>query len=366
MRHGGQDHPAHGRCRWPRKTRSACLGPFGDTGDVYTINFTAPVGGPFTVTTTTAPTTTKSVAQKFAGLDQCRQASASPPAIKGDKLVVTSDTAGTALPYYTPCLTTDVGQVSALHQPSLTTVANIPPALCRRSTPSACRARSGRKDDAYELTVNGRTVPLSSPTGSERDMDAIAINLVASGQCSGSASMGVTATGRCDTGTGSFTLDLQHPGRRAEDPDCRSIQPTVVTNPVAPIYNEHQEPHGFSQCLGARQDHGGRPADAAQRFSANELPSRNCSWHFVDPASGAIAPSSIRGKLEATPPKRGRRKPARARHSIAPTTNSPDRIAFSRAIRALPIALGSAGLCLIACPCRPNARLVATTRWRPE
>jgi len=97
----------------------------------------------------------------------------------------------------------------------------------------------GRKGDAYELTVNGRTVRYTT-TGGERDMDAIAINLVALVNAAVPA-MAVTATAGA-TGTGTFTLTSTTPGEVIET-SLNVIQPTVVTNPVAPIYNEHQEPN---------------------------------------------------------------------------------------------------------------------------
>lgn len=208
-------------------------GPFGDNGDVYTIAFTAPVGGPFTVTTTNLDDE-KSVAQKFAGLINAGGFGVT-AGIKGGKLVVESDTPGTPLAY-TAVLTTDVGAVSAA--PVITTtVANIAPGPLPQIDTVSLSGPVGRKDDVYELTVNGRTIRYIT-TGNERDMDAIAINLVALVNAA-VPTMPVTATAGA-TGTGSFTLTSTTPGVELETA-LKVVQPTVVTNPVAPIYNEHQE-----------------------------------------------------------------------------------------------------------------------------
>ena len=209
-------------------------GPFGDAGDVYTINFTAPVAGPFTVTTTAADDA-KSVAQKFAGVINAAGMGVT-ASIQSGKLVLTSDTPGTPFTY-TAVLTTDVGQVS-LAPTTATTVANIPPGPLPQIDQVSLSGPVGRKDDVYELTVNGRTVRYTT-TGNERDMDAIAINLVALVNAAVPA-MPVTATAGA-TGTGTFTLTSTTPGVAVKT-EMKVIQPTVVTNPVAPIYNEHQEP----------------------------------------------------------------------------------------------------------------------------
>ncbi|WP_374308346.1 hypothetical protein [Dongia sp.] len=209
-------------------------GPFGDAGDIYTINFTAPVAGPFSVTTT-AVDDAKSVAQKFAGLINATSFGVT-AAVKGDKLVLQSDTPGTPFTY-TAVLTTDVGQVTTAPA-TATTVANIPAGPLPQIDTVSLSGPVGRKGDAYELTVNGRTVRYTT-TGGERDMDAIAINLVALVNAAVPA-MPVTATAGA-TGTGTFTLTSTTPGVVLET-ETKVLQPTVVTNPVAPIYNEHQEP----------------------------------------------------------------------------------------------------------------------------
>lgn len=209
-------------------------GPFGDVGDVYTINFTTPVAGPFTVTTSSVDDE-RSIAQKFAGLINAAGAGVT-AGIVGGKLIVESDTPGTALAY-TAVLTTDVGQVSAA--PTIvTTVANIPAGPLPQIDSVSLSGPVGRKDDTYELTVNGRTIRYIT-NGTERDMDAIAINLVALVNAA-VPPMPVTATAG-PTGSGAFTLTSTTPGVELKTA-LKVVQPTVVTNPVAPIYNEHQEP----------------------------------------------------------------------------------------------------------------------------
>jgi hypothetical protein len=209
-------------------------GPFGDSGDLYTITFTTPVGGPFTVTTT-ALDDESSVAQKFAGLINAAGIGVT-AGIKGGKLALGSGTPGTAMAY-TAVLTTDVGQASA--SPVITTtVSNIAAGPLAQVDLVSLSGPLGRKGDAYELTVNGRTVRYTT-TGGERDMDAVAINLVALVNAAVPAMAASASAGA--TGSGSFTLTAATIGVEIET-SLSVNHPNVVTNPVAPIYNEHQEP----------------------------------------------------------------------------------------------------------------------------
>ncbi|WP_374372698.1 hypothetical protein [Dongia sp.] len=208
-------------------------GPFGDAGDIYEISFTAPVAGPFTVTTT-AVDDELSISQKFAGLINAAAIGIT-ASIKDGQLALTSDTPGTGFTY-TATLTTDVGQVSA---PPVTTtkIANIPAGPLAQIDQIQLSGPVGRRGDAYELTVNGRTIRYVT-TGDEQDMDAIAIHLTALVNAA-TPPMPVTATAG-PTGSGTFSLTATTIGVVLET-ELEVIKPYTVTNPVAPDYNEHQE-----------------------------------------------------------------------------------------------------------------------------
>ena len=159
----------------------------GDTGDDYTINFTAPVGGPFTVTTNNNDDQA-AVAAKFA--QQINAAGIGiTAAVKNGKLSLTSNTPGTPFTY-TAALTTDVGQVTPAPT-TATVVANIAAGATPQSDTVQFSGPAGAKGDLYAVTVNGRTVQYKT-NGGEADMDAIVIQLAA--QINAAVpSMGVTA-----------------------------------------------------------------------------------------------------------------------------------------------------------------------------
>lgn len=208
-------------------------GPFGDAGDIYAISFTAPVAGPFNVTTTTSDDA-KSVAQKFAGLINAAAIGVT-AVIKNGKLTLVSDTPGTAFTY-TATLPTDVGTTS-LAPTTVTTVANIPAGPLPQIDLLRLSGPVGRRGDAYEATVNGRTVRYVT-TGNERDMDEIAINLTALINAAVPA-MAATATAGA-AGTGTFSVQATTVGVVLKT-EIGIVKPYTVTNPVAPDYNEHQE-----------------------------------------------------------------------------------------------------------------------------
>lgn len=209
-------------------------GPFGDAGDIYEISFTAPVAGPFNVTTTTSDDQ-KSVAQKFAGLINAAAIGVT-AVIKDGKLTLVSDTPGTPFTY-TATLPTDVGTTSAAPT-TATKVANIPAGPLPQIDTLRLSGPVGRRGDAYEVTVNGRTVRYVT-TGGERDMDEIAINLTALINAA-APPMAVTATAGT-AGSGTFSVQATTPGVKLET-QIVVVKPNTVTNPVAPDYNEHQEP----------------------------------------------------------------------------------------------------------------------------
>lgn len=246
-----------------QQERVAFNGPFGDAGDIYDISFTAPVAGPFTVTTT-AVDDELSIAQKFAGLINAAGIGVT-ASIKSGQLTLTSDTPGTAFTY-TATLPTDVGQISAAPV-TTTTVANIPAGPLAQIDTVALSGPVGRRGDAYELTVNGRTLRYVT-TGEERDMDAIAINLTALVNAA-TPPMPVTATAG-PTGSGTFSLTATTIGVVLET-ELDVIKPYTVTNPVAPDYNEHQEPNDSANAWQRSKITIADQLTIRSSFSANEL-----------------------------------------------------------------------------------------------
>ncbi len=205
----------------------------GDNGDVYSISFTTPVAGPFTVTTVSTddePT----VAAKFA--QQINAAGIGiTAAVKNGKLSLTSNTPGTAFTA-NATLTTDVGQTTpAPVQTNL--VANIVAGTTPQTDEVAFSGPAGGKGDVYSITVNGRTVQYKT-TGAEPDMDTIAIQLAA--QINAAVpSMGVTATpGPVGTGKVIITANT---GGVALTTTSNITHPYVVPNPAPTQYNVHQQ-----------------------------------------------------------------------------------------------------------------------------
>jgi hypothetical protein len=207
-------------------------GTLGDNGDVYTINFTAPTGGPFTVTTNQWDTEA-SIAAKF--VSQINAAAIGvTAAVKDGKLLVTSDTPGSAMTY-TAALTTDVGAVS-LAPTTKTLVANIAAGATPQTDTVQLSGPAGRIGDVYEVSVNGRTVRYTT-TGTEPDMDTIAIALAAQINAA-NPSMGVTAS-PSPTGTGALTITA-NTGGVALTTQAQVIRPQVVADPDPTVYSTHQ------------------------------------------------------------------------------------------------------------------------------
>jgi|GEM_PF-6678584 len=208
-------------------------GPFGDVGDVYSINFTAPVAGPFTVTTT-ASDTEASVAQQFAS--QINAAGLGVTAVvKNGHLSVTSNTPGTPFTM-NAALTVDAPPTTTAAPVQTTPVANIVGGPLPQMDTVSLSGPAGRKGDIYEIQVNGRTIDYTTD-GTERDMDAIAIKLTALINAAtppfpASATPGVTGSGQLVlTGTPGVPLDSS----------IKVIKPTTVPNPTPTDYNIHQQ-----------------------------------------------------------------------------------------------------------------------------
>jgi len=204
----------------------------GENGDVYTINFTAPVGGPFTVTTSQYDTEAD-IAAKF--VSQINAAGLGiTAAVQNGKLSLTSNTPGTPFTY-TAALTTDVGQPS-LAPTTTTMVANIPAGVTPQTDQVQLSGVVGRTGDTYEVSVNGRTVRYTT-NGTEPDMDTIAIALAA--QINAAVPpMGVTASPG-PTGTGSLTITA-NTGGVALNTTAAVTRPQVVVDPKPTDYSTHQ------------------------------------------------------------------------------------------------------------------------------
>jgi len=204
----------------------------GDNGDVYTLNFTAPVAGPFTVTTNSYDTEAD-IAAKF--VSQINAAGLGITAsVKDGKLLLKSDTPGTPFTY-TAALTTDVGQTS-LAPTTTTLVANIPAGATPQTDKVTLSGPVGRVGDVYEVTVNGRTVRYTTD-GTEPDMDAIAINLAAQINAANPPMAATALPGPVGSGqivitgtTGGVALDTQ----------ALVTRPQVVGDPKPTDYNIHQ------------------------------------------------------------------------------------------------------------------------------
>lgn len=209
-------------------------GPFGDAGDVYTVNFTAPVAGPFQVTTT-ANDDEVSVASKFQAAINAAGFGVT-ASIRSGRLYLKSDTPGTPFTY-TAVLTTDVGQVSQAPA-TTTTVANIVAGPLPQIDAVQLSGPVGRKGDVYELTVNGRTVRYTT-TGAEADMDAIAINLTALVNAQVPPMPATAVAG--PTGSGKILLTAAVVGTELKT-TANVVKPTVVTDPTPTDYNVHQQP----------------------------------------------------------------------------------------------------------------------------
>ncbi|HVO03026.1 MAG TPA: hypothetical protein VMT54_12535 [Candidatus Cybelea sp.] len=206
----------------------------GDNGDVYTLNFTTPAGGPFTVTTSSFDKEAD-IAAKF--VSQINAAAIGvTAAVKDGKLLITSNTPGQVL-NYTAQLTTDVGQPSL--QPTMTTlVAAIPASAVPQTDVVQLSGPSGRVGDVYQVSVNGRTVRYTT-NGSEADMDAVVIQLAAQINAA-NPPMGVTATPG-PVGSGQLII-TGTTGGVALDTQASVTRPQVVADPTPTPYNVHQAP----------------------------------------------------------------------------------------------------------------------------
>lgn len=208
-------------------------GPY-DAGDQYTITFTAPVGGPFTVINA-ATDNEASLAAKFVSAINAAGIGVT-ASVRNGRLSVVSDTPGTPIAY-TATLSTDVGAVSA-NPTTANVVANIPAGPLPQIDTVQLSGPLGRKGDVYEVSVNGRTVRYTT-TGAEADMDAIAINLTALINAQVPAFPASAVPGA--TGSGQLILTAATVGVELKT-ETVVQQPPAVPDPTPTQYNVHQEP----------------------------------------------------------------------------------------------------------------------------
>jgi hypothetical protein len=204
----------------------------GDNGDVYTVAFTAPVAGSFTVTTNSYDTEAD-IAAKF--VSQINAAgNGVTAAVKDGKLLLKSNTPGTPVTF-TATLTTDVGQPSV--NPTVTNlVANIPAGATPQTDQVTLSGPVGRVGDVYEITVNGRTVRYTTD-GNEPDMDAIAISLAAQINAANPPMAATALPGPVGSGQVVITGTT---GGVALTTEAQVARPQVIGDPKPTDYNVHQ------------------------------------------------------------------------------------------------------------------------------
>lgn len=209
-------------------------GPF-DGGDQYTITFTAPAGGPFTVTTASTDDEA-SIANKFVSAINAAGIGVT-ASVRNGHLSIVTDTPGTPMTY-TALLTTDAGPNTTAAPVIDTVVENIPPGPLPQIDTVQLSGPVGRKGDVYEVTVKGRTVRYTT-TGTEANMDAIAISLTALINAQvppfpASAVPGAPGSGRLILTAGTIGVELET--------EAKVQQPPAVPDPTPTQYNVHQEP----------------------------------------------------------------------------------------------------------------------------
>ncbi len=206
-----------------------------DAGDQFTMTFTAPAGGPFTVITAQNDDEA-SIAAKFVSAINAAGIGVT-AFVKNGRLAIRSDTPGSAMTY-TATLSLDAGPNVTPAPVATNVVANLPAGPLAQIDTVQLSGPVGRKGDVYEVTVNGRTARYVT-TGAEKDIDAIAINLsaVMSSQTPpfpASAVPGPTGSGRIIlTGT-TVGVELKT--------EATVVKPSAVPDPTPPDYSVYQEP----------------------------------------------------------------------------------------------------------------------------
>lgn len=206
-----------------------------DPGDQYTINFTAPLGGPFTVTTAQNDDQA-SIAGKFVSAINAAGIGVT-AFVRNGSLAIRSDTPGSAMTY-TATLSLDAGPNVTPAPTTTNVVANLPAGPLAQIDNVQLSGPIGRKGDFYEVTVNGRTVRYVT-TGAEKDMDAIAINLAALINTQNPPFPASAVPG--PTGSGKLVLTATAIGVELKTA-AKVVKPSSVPDPTPPDYSVYQEP----------------------------------------------------------------------------------------------------------------------------
>jgi hypothetical protein len=156
--------------------------------------------------------------------------------VRNGHLSIVSDTPGTPMTY-TALLTTDAAPNTTAAPAIATVVENIPAGPLPQIDTVQLSGPVGRKGDVYEVTVNGRTVRYTT-TGTEANMDAIAISLTAliNAQVPPFPASAVPGT----PGSGQLILTGATVGVELET-EPRVQQPPAVPDPTPTQYNVHQD-----------------------------------------------------------------------------------------------------------------------------
>jgi hypothetical protein len=262
-----------------------------DAGDQYTISFTTPAGGPFTVTTASTDDEA-TIAAKFVSAINAAGIGVT-ASVRNGKLSLKSDTPGTAL-NYTPTLSSDAAP-NVTAAPTMTTVvANIPAGPLPQVDTVQLSGPVGRKGDTYEVTVNGRTVRYTT-TGNEADMDAIAISLTALINAQvppfpASAVPGPTGSGRLVLTAGTPGVELKTAAKVA--------QPSAVPDPTPTAYNVHQEPTDSALAWQRSSIVIADNVSVKYTFSANEVAFQKLTLALRYAQSAVTDPDSYQQKMD--------------------------------------------------------------------
>lgn len=211
-------------------------GPFGDAGETYGINFTAPVAASFTVTTN-AYDNAFSIADQFAQAINANTSLGVTASIRGGQLVLSANQAGTPFTAALAPFTDSNPAIQSLSPYQTQTVANIVPGPLAQIDHVQLSGPLGKAGTNYTIEVNGQTVTYTSD-GSESNQDTIAISLAALINAA-SPAFPVTAVPG-STGSGQIILTATNPGQKINT--SIQIEETLFQpNGTATIYNAQQD-----------------------------------------------------------------------------------------------------------------------------